>query len=198
MAAALCFAMILASFAVLFAVPSRAVTVGEFEFETDEYTNAARLTKYNGSSASVTVPEKAGGYPVVGIEIDCFRQRYELKRITLPDSLRWIAERAFYECISLKTVSGAPNLFSIGERAFYGCRALEAAPIRDKLESIGASAFYGCESLTSVTIPDTAYSVNEDVFSNCTSLKTAKRNILMIGIVYSKFAQRSVWPPHGT
>ena len=45
------------------------------------------------------------------------------------------------------------SVTSIGERAFFGCKGLTSVTIPDSVTSIGYGAFSGCSSLESITIP---------------------------------------------
>ena len=59
---------------------------------------------------------------------------------------------------------------SIADCAFYGCESLTSIEIGDSVTGILACAFYGCESLTSIDIPDSVLGIAWQTFSNCTSL----------------------------
>ena len=113
--------------------------------------------------------------------------------------LSYIANEAFWGCVSLKKIELPHNITSIGEAAFSWCTSLTTfygkfasednrclivdgkliafAPaglieytIPDSVTSIGEAAFLGCTSLTSVTIPDSVTSIGEEAFYNCGSL----------------------------
>ncbi len=92
---------------------------------------------------------------------------YEIKEGTLA-----IADEAFDDCISLKSITIPNSVTSIGESAFSGCTSLKSITIPDSVTSIGDYAFYGCKSLTSVTIPDSVTSIGSWAFNGCTSLES--------------------------
>ena len=113
--------------------------------------------------------------------------------------LSYIANEAFWGCVSLKKIELPHNITSIGEAAFSWCTSLTTfygkfasednrclivdgkliafAPaglieytIPDSVTTIGESAFRGCSSLASVTIPDSVTSIGDNTFYGCNSL----------------------------
>ena len=77
--------------------------------------------------------------------------------ISIPDSVRGICERCFYECKSLVRVTFGPSscLERIGFEAFSGrfgaaCRVAEIT-IPDSVQELCDRCFYGCKSLVRVT-----------------------------------------------
>ena len=69
--------------------------------------------------------------------------------ITIPASVKTIGNDAFYDCISLTTVTFAENskLESIGKSAFKDCGNLTTVTFAEnsQLETIGEEAFYSCK-----------------------------------------------------
>ena len=55
---------------------------------------------------------------------------------------------------------------NIAERAFYYCRTISTISLSDKVTSIGQAAFYYCTSLTTFNIPAGVTTLNNEVFSN--------------------------------
>ncbi|MBQ2903592.1 MAG: leucine-rich repeat protein [Clostridia bacterium] len=91
-------------------------------------------------------------------------ESYEIKADTV-----CIADMAFYDCRSLKSVVIPDTVKYIGNGAFYNCGNLANANIPTGVVSIGASAFDNC-NLKSVTIPASVTAIGEGAFQNCDNL----------------------------
>lgn len=78
----------------------------------------------------------------------------DLIRVTLPNSMTRIGERAFYDCSNLVSITIPDSVTSIGYEAFYGCSSLARISIGSGVTSIGSGAFSGCSSLTDVYLTD--------------------------------------------
>jgi len=107
------------------------------------------ITGFQGEPTDVTVPATVAGYPVQAI-----------------------AEKAFYECDSLTSVTVPGGVKLIGSSAFYACRSLETVTLPDTVGVISPYAFYYCDKLTGVTLPDGLSAVSDYAFYACLSLQT--------------------------
>ena len=101
------------------------------------------------------VSYKGTTYKVVAIGDGAFLCRYQLKAITLPNTVKHLSNRAF-----------------------YGCTSLSAISLGDSIESIGHYVFHGCEALTEITIPATTHSIGRACFTNCKSLRHLSVNTM--------------------
>ena len=91
--------------------------------------------------------------------------------ITIPASVTEIAEKVFYRCYSLKSVTFNDNLKSIGVSAFAGCTSLESVVFAKGLTSIGEKAFYNCNVLKEVKLLDNVEKIEESAFEFCDALQ---------------------------
>jgi hypothetical protein len=80
---------------------------------------------------------------------------------------RTIGTSAFYDCISLETVS-LPVIITITENTFSGCKALSTVSFPEAT-TIGSAAFNNCTALTTVNLP-IATSIGTQAFLSCTAL----------------------------
>ncbi len=136
------------------------------------------LTKYEGDEQDVVVPY---GVTVLGSGRDnekgvfssgdiTKRERYEnIRSITLPETVKTIAEYAFGGCKAAKI--NLPNSVTcIKGRAFASCTNLTSITIPDNITSIEENMFHNCKSLTSITIPNGVTSIEKGAFSLCSNL----------------------------
>jgi len=72
--------------------------------------------------------------------------------VSLPESLLYIGEAAFYFDWKLMIEEIPSNVIAIGDSAFWGSCANEEIIFPESLQSIGEEAFYACDNLKSVTI----------------------------------------------
>ncbi len=119
-----------------------------------------------------TVPE---GITEIGSAL--FYNNKTLRTITIPASVKTIADRAFSGCENLATVTFSPFVapadsgeakraaLTIGEKAFNECKSLATIELPAETTSIGKSAFNKCASLTEFTVPGGVAVVEEDLFS---------------------------------
>ena len=110
------------------------------------------LVGYHGTETALTLPASFTAYNGTLVE------KYE------------IAERAFYGCTALKSVTISESVTVIGEDAFTDCTSLTSVIIPDSVTSIGNFAFVYCYSLTSIVIPDSVTSIGEGTFAGCINL----------------------------
>ena len=143
--------------------------VSDFEY-TISSTNAIIIDKYIGKDETVVIPNEIEGYEVVAINIAAFAQNKTIEKVVLPDSVKYIYDRAFAACSNLKEVVFGRNLELINYEAFENCTSLQYVNLPENLKEICYSAFYNCSSLTKIFIPKscTKYSFT---FQKCSSLK---------------------------
>lgn len=106
-----------------------------------------------------------------------------LTSINLPDSVEYIGNMAFEDCINLKKISLPKSLYTLCDETFLGCESLESVELSEVV-NIGVSAFAHCTSLKSIVIPESVeFGIDDSAFLNCTSLQkvTVNGNIQQIG-----------------
>ena len=93
-----------------------------------------------------------------------FSSMPNLKKVTLPATLRSIAKGTFYQCFKLESCDLPDQLEEIGEMAFYHCPVLTGIVLPNSLKTIGASAFCQCKVFGDITIPDGVQSIGAAAF----------------------------------
>ncbi len=96
----------------------------------------------------------------------------EDKSFTLLDSVKRIAERAFYHAQYIKNLHFGENshLLEIEESAFNNCLALKSLSLPNGVTQIGKYAFANCVALQSVLISSKVEKIGTSAFSSCNQL----------------------------
>lgn len=136
-----------------------------YELEEDGYA----ITSYTGSSLEVIIPSMYKGYKVTSIGDEAFNQA-KITKITLPNTIKIIGIKAFYECFDLQTINIPTSVDEIKDEAFMNCSSLVAITIPTPI--IGKSAFYNCSFLKDITLLNTVTTIKDSAFQNLPRLIT--------------------------
>jgi hypothetical protein len=120
-----------------------------------------KLTKYNGSSKSVTIPNN-----VTSIEEYAFQENKSITSVTIPDSVTSIGWGAFNGCTNLASVSLGNGVTSIKHQAFYNCKSLTSITIPNSVTTINNNAFTG-SGISSIIIPNSVTFLESNAFNGC-------------------------------
>lgn len=140
---------------------------------TDTGVAVNNLATDNDLNGIVYVPEEvqygSTTYKVTGI--DCLGNK-DIKEISLPGTIKKIADQTFQDCKNLQTVKLGEGISYVSRNMFLNCTALKYVSLPNSLQNIGSYAFYGCSSLISVNIPSRVTVIGGSAFHLCTSLKS--------------------------
>lgn len=109
-----------------------------------------------------------------GIEIICntaFWKCSSFRKLTLPDTVRFIGHDAFRLCSSLQKITIPNSVRYIGRGAFCGCSSLRKIVIPDSVISIDAMAFVKCTSLQEITISNSGTNISKGALALCSALQ---------------------------
>ena len=146
------------------------------------YDNCAVITECVCDDASVVVPAKIEGVPVVAIAETAFKGKEKLKSVVIGPNVMLINSGAFSGCTSLQSVQMSGSVNTIGSEAFYNCKALKSLVVPGTVNEIPSSMCAGCSSLTKVVIesreevetPNTTEviqrSIGNSAFDDCDNL----------------------------
>lgn len=91
--------------------------------------------------------------------------------VTIPSSVKCIAEGAFYGNELLEVVNLPEELCEIEAGAFMGCYSLKGIVIPNSVTNIGEAAFMDCDSLKEITLPSKITTIEYSLFDGCKSLE---------------------------
>jgi hypothetical protein len=139
----------------------------ESDFEFQYENGGVTITGYKGEATEIEIPSEIDERPILAIGDRVFSEKYNLKSITIPDSVKTIGNYAFYYCYGLTSIEISENLTAIGEYAFYNCSNLKSVELPESLTTIGNDAFQSCSGLTSITIPANVTAIGDSAFYYC-------------------------------
>ena len=96
----------------------------------------------------------------------------EIGSVTLPESMVFIGDNAFFES-SITDINFPDALETIGKNAFKCCNGLVHLNFNKGLKRIDDSAFYQCASIETVVLTDTIMVFGTSAFQECTGLSSA-------------------------
>lgn len=100
----------------------------------------------------------------------------DLQTVKLGEGISYVSDEMFYNCTALKYVSLPNSLQNIGILAFGACTSLKSLHLPKALESLGNCAFLGCESLSNIELPESLHAIGPLCFYGCKELSTIKVN----------------------
>lgn len=157
---------------------------------------------------------------VAGILKDVFKGNTSLQKLILPETLTYIGQEAFCDCVNLNTIgtssstatnTGYLTASEIEYRAFYGCTSLPGITLGERSETdrgvplggvqrVQKEAFMNCTSLSSLEIGPTVEWIEGGAFANsnalnglANSVKVRDNQLFFVqnGILYYKQSDRS-------
>ena len=104
--------------------------------------------------------------------------------VSVPSTVSKIAERAFYECTQITSITLPSSLRTIEKYAFSSS-GIETIAIPEGVTSIGGDVFSNCPKLVSASIPGTVTEMGTWLFWSCDELKT-----VTLGEGFTKISSR--------
>ncbi len=95
---------------------------------------------------------------------------------TLPTSVEWIEDSAFYNNQNLMTVTCNDGLLSIRYHAFHGAKNLNSITLSDTITTIFDHAFYDADAILEITLPPSIQIITTATFAEMDSLTTVNLN----------------------
>ena len=122
------------------------------DFEYTLSSEGATITRYDGQSTNIVIPEQIDGRPVVAIGSDAFNGRHFIKDIRFPKTIIGIGNASFCGCNDLQSLDLPPQLRHIGFNAFQFCVYLKQVEIPASVTKIGGVVFFGCRNIEAINV----------------------------------------------
>ena len=133
----------------------------------DEYEVACMISN---NVESIVIPSEYNGKKITSIGDGAFKGCYNLKNITLPNTIKTIGVEAFSEC-SFSTIVIPNGVETIKDNAFNCCLELKSITLPNSVTTIGNRAFYRCEKLANITLPNNLETIGQEAFAYCELLE---------------------------
>ena len=85
----------------------------------------------------------------------------------VPETVKNIAEKAFYNCDALTEITFLPGFTNIGAEAFFDCDALVTINMPDSARDIGDHAFASCDELRGFIVNSNLTDYADNAFDGC-------------------------------
>lgn len=143
------------------------------------------VTGFKGAvpdDGTVTIPDSIDGYPVVGIAEHTFDNLKDLKKVVIPESVKYIDENAFYNCNAIIDVEiKNKDEIDIGDDVFDATKWYEDHKQDYVISGTTLVGYKGSDEI--VTIPYNCTMIADGAFKNNTAIKTVyiDRSVTTIG-----------------
>lgn len=153
------------------------------------------ITSCKNGKTEILVPEKIGNNTVTAIGNGAFSPEFSrlsfekseflknITEVTLPETITYIGESAFFGCKKLPSVKIPDSVTEIGLSAFGYCKSIQSIDIPDSVTVLGAQAFLSCESLSFVRLSNNIERIENETFLRCGKLESIEipRKVREIG-----------------
>ena len=163
-------------------IPNSVTSIGQWAFSDTQWLDSqangvvyARLVAYTYKGTAPQEIVLVDG--TLGIADYAFAWSSNLRKVTIPNTVKVIGLGAFYSCTSLADVTIPNSVKTLGKMAFYQCDGLTSMTIPSSVTTIGEGPFSGCDHLTSLVVAsgNTTY----DSRDNCNAIIETASNTLI-------------------
>ncbi|OGO89612.1 MAG: hypothetical protein A2Y17_00135 [Clostridiales bacterium GWF2_38_85] len=125
------------------------------------------ITKCVGTGDTAIIPTNI---KVTVLFDDLFKERKDLVKVVIPDTVTQIGGFVFDGCVNLKEVILPPKLKDMWQYAMTRC-GIERIEIPGTVESIIPFTFFKCENLKEVVLNEGTKRIYAWAFKDCTALR---------------------------
>ena len=142
--------------------PNQIMSYGNYDYFVGA-NDLVYITHYNGKEETVDIPGEINGKPVKELYSKswyddyayegAFYQNYDIKSVTLPESLEVISPYAFFDCAELRSVTFGSRLDYIGKWSFVGTM-LESVDLPASVRIIEPESFNHSPALKEINVSE--------------------------------------------
>lgn len=152
------------------------------DFNYVEDSGGITVTGYKGSKSTLELPDVINGNIVTAIGDNAFEDS-NIKSITLPNTLKTIGNRAFFNSKGLHVVEIPNGVTRIGNYAFASCPGLDDTFIPESVEEMGENVFKDSGSPYIKAVPGSKamkYTLSNDMNYTPTKADGSSMNVVPI------------------
>ena len=132
------------------------VIAGDFIFSpNDNEITSYQVKEYIGAGGNVTIPTtiifKGDNKPVTKINPEVFCERSDVTSVTLPESLEYIGNKAFYGT-GITSLALPNSITGLGDETFAACQSLASISIGSGSMTVSSTTFSKLPNLASITV----------------------------------------------
>ena len=131
----------------------------------------------------ITVPDYIGSVPVTVVGREAFYKCFNVKSVTLPDTMMKIDISAFDSCSGLAAINMGKGVISIGAMAFNDCDDLANVVLPESVSEIDKMAFHECGSLSSVMFMNPQCTIFDQAITICNAYTDDDRKVEYKGVI---------------
>lgn len=154
--------------ALLQVVAAPTLLQAQFNYTTSE--GKVTITRYTGTSPSVTVPARIDGLPVSAIGESAFYDCFTLTRAVVEEGITSIGAYSFVKCTNMAEITFPNSVTTIDRNAFTHCESLSSIHLPANLTTVEDYTFFNCKNLTNVVVPNSLARIGEAAFAFCGEL----------------------------
>lgn len=128
---------------------------------------------YIGTQGDIVIPQEIGGLPVTRIAESAFKENSTIRSVVIPDSVVEIGESAFYSCKNLQKVVLSKNVTEIRKNTFCICSSLQEIDL-DHVSVIGDQAFMYAGLTGTLVLRAQNLTIDNQAFRYCNNLTGVK------------------------
>ncbi len=132
------------------------------------------IVKFVGfEEENMEIPAEINGQRIVGIADEVFFQLVTLTNLKFAEGIRYIGDKAFYQCPDLESVVLPNSLEKMGDYCFAQTKISEIE-VPASVAVMGKACFENCIHLTNAVLPDSMTEIPADTFNGCEKLEEFK------------------------